>query len=152
MSKGLGWGRKVKIPMVLSDFCLAVPRRVDFWTTNSSSSVKGFSGGFRLTVLVQGACRTVYFNSLQAELQTTMETSLRFPWGLISRIGLFFAGDCQENIASKPISGSTPSILLLRVLLLPSVCCLKYVKIILNLCSNTFLILILLCENHLKSS
>ena len=50
MSKGLGWGRKVKIPMVLSDFCLAVPRRVDFWTTNSSSSVKGFSGGFRLTV------------------------------------------------------------------------------------------------------
>ena len=106
----------------------------------------------QIDCLVQGACRTVYFNSLQAELQTTMETSLRFPWGLISRIGLFFAGDCQENIASKPISGSTPSILLLRVLLLPSVCCLKYVKIILNLCSSTFLILILLCENHLESS
>lgn len=99
----------------------------------------------QIDCLVQGACRTVYMNSLQAELQTTMETSLRFPWGLISRIELFFAGDCQENIASKPISGSTPSILLLRVLLLPSVCCLKYVKIILNLCSSTFLILILLC-------
>ena len=151
MSKGLGWGRKVKIPMVLSDFCLAVPRRVDFWTTNSSSSVKGFSGGFRLTVWFRVLAGQYTLIPCKQNCKPQWRL-LRFPWGLISRIGLFFAGDCQENIASKPISGSTPSILLLRVLLLPSVCCLKYVKIILNLCSSTFLILILLCENHLKSS